>query len=85
MNKLQKRALRKKRHKHQQYMKYEAPLDRLERALANLSGAQARRCPSVDPETGRQCTLPNLHLGMCMENSVGLRTWEINAVAMEGL
>lgn len=42
MNKLQKRALRKKRHERQQYLKHQAPLDSLEQALLNLSPSRCR-------------------------------------------
>jgi hypothetical protein len=82
MNKLQKRELRKKRHKRQQYLKHEAPLDRFERALNNLSGKRIR-CPSTS-ETGEQCRFDNLHNGQC-RNEADTYGWTINAVAVEEL
>jgi len=84
MNKLQKRALRKKRHRHQQYMKYEAPLDRFERALENLNGSSKKvGCPSVSPITSESCCLENLHRGECL-SLLGTH-WPTNAASMEGL
>ena len=80
MNKLQKRALRKKRHKRQQYLKHEAPLDRFEKALNNLSGKRIR-CPSTS-ELGERCRFDNLHLGQC-RNEADTSSWDVNAAIVE--
>lgn len=63
MNKLQKRELRKKRHKRQQYLKHEAPLNRLERALGSIH-AGTWLCQAIRPVPGEsdvKCILPAGH------------------------
>lgn len=52
MNRKQKRELLKRRRARQKYLKYEAPLDRLEHALGAL-GTQAPRC--FAKKDGHQC------------------------------
>ena len=69
-NRKQKRELRKKRHARQQYLKYEAPLDRLEAAIA------VAQCQSVQGEY--RCMLKLGHRGtdpMCVTPSLAVISW----------
>ncbi len=61
MNKKQKRELLKRRRAHQKYLKYEAPLDRLEMALRRMDD-QPPRCFSKN--YGQQCIKLMNHAGV---------------------
>lgn len=84
MNKLQKRELRKKRHKRQQYLKHEAPLDKLETSIGRLDTV-APRCRAIRPMPGEpdvQCILLAGHTESAHEGRNGNNDpvyWRIHA------
>lgn len=63
MNKLQKRALLKKRRARQKYLKYEAPLDRLESTLATLSSLRQACGATPTNSAAPECEKPAGHEG----------------------